>query len=165
MKTACTAALLGFAMDIAFGIVFGIALAAQALPAAAQGTQGAAGAPAAPAARAKVDLRCEAVAIGPTLDCVVQLAAPNGAPLAGAQVTLGATMPSMPMAHRVKPTVASATGRPGEYRGTLALEMSGVWALQVDIAGPLRDRAVVRLQAEECPGEQNRCTQRLAGKP
>ena len=145
MKTTWLAAL--FANSLA------ISLAAPALPAAAQ------------AARAKVDLRCDAVAIGPTLDCVVQLAARDGKPLDGAQVTLGATMPSMPMAHRVKPTVAAPTGRPGEYRGSLALEMSGVWALQVDIAGPLRDRAVVRLQAEECPEGQKRCAVRTAGKP
>ena len=141
MKTTWPAALLG------------IALAGHALPAAAQ------------AARAKVDLRCDAVAIGPTLDCVVQLASRDGTPLDGAQVTLGASMPSMPMAHRVEPAVAAATGRPGQYRGRLALEMSGVWALQVDIAGPLRDRAIVRLQADECPDRRERCAVRAAGKP
>ncbi len=128
-------------------------LVAAALPAAAQ------------AARAKVDLHCDAVANGPTLDCVVQLAARDGKPLDGAQVTLGATMPSMPMAHRVKPAVAAPTGQPGEYRGRLVLEMSGAWALHVDIAGPLRDRVVVRLQAEECPEGQKRCAVRTAGKP
>ena len=137
----------------AFAALLVASLAMQAQPAAAQ------------AARVKVDVRCDAVAIGPTLDCVVQLAAGDGKPLAGAQVTLGALMPSMPMAHRVKPTVAAPTGRPGEYRGTLALEMSGVWALQVDIAGPLRDRAVVRLQAEECADGVKRCAVRTAGKP
>ncbi len=145
MRTAWLAAM--FANSLA------IALAAQALPAAAQ------------AGRAKVDLRCDAVAIGPTPDCVVQLAARDGKPLTGAHVTLGATMPSMPMAHRVKPAVAAPTGQPGEYRGRLELEMSGVWALQVDIEGPLRDRAVVRLQAEECPEGQKRCAVRTAGKP
>lgn len=122
-----------------------LALAAVALPAAAQG------------ARAKVDLRCEAVGIGPTLDCRVTVTARDGAPLAGAEVTLGATMPSMPMAHAVKPARAAATGRPGEYRGRLELEMSGVWAVQVDVAGPLRERSVHRLQAEECPGDLQRC--------
>lgn len=134
-------------------LLIGASVANLALPAAAQ------------AARAKAVLRCDAVAIGPTLDCVVQLATADGKPLDGAQVTLGATMPSMPMVHRVKPVVAAATGLPGEYRGRLELEMSGVWALQVDIAGPLRDRAVVRLQAEECADDQKRCVQRPAGKP
>ena len=133
-------------------LLIGASVANLALPAAAQ------------AARAKAVLRCDAVAIGPTLNCVVQLATRDGKPLDGAQVTLGATMPSMPMVHRVKPAVAAPTGRSGEYRGTLALEMSGVWALQIDIAGSLRDRVVVHLQAEECPEGQKRCAVRTAGK-
>ena len=137
----------------ALAVMLAVTFASQAATAAAQ------------TARAKVALRCDAVASGPTLDCVVQLAASDGQPLNSAQVMLGAQMPSMPMAHRVKPSVAAPTGRPGEYRGTLELEMSGVWALQVDISGPLRDRAVVRLQAEECPEGQNRCAVRTAGKP
>ncbi len=149
MKVACALAALA------------IVLAMQPRSAQAQAPQAA---PAAKTARAKVDLRCEAVAIGPTLDCVAQVSTSDGQALRGAQVTFGATMPSMPMAHRVKPAVAAPTGKPGEYRGTLALEMSGVWALQVDIAGPLRDRAVVRLQADECPQGQKRCAVRSAGK-
>jgi YtkA-like len=109
------------------------------------------------AARPKVHLQCEVVGIGPTLDCRVRVAAPDGQPLAGATVTLSATMPSMPMAHRVAPAVAAASGAAGEYRGTLQLEMSGVWALQIDLAGPVRDRAVVRLQADECAQGRERC--------
>ena len=136
----------------ALAVMLAVTFASQAATAAAQ------------TARAKVALRCDAVASGPTLDCVVQLAASDGQPLNSAQVMLGAQMPSMPMAHRVKPSVAAPTGRPGEYRGTLELEMSGVWALQVDISGPLRDRAVVRLQAEECADGQKRCAQRPVGK-
>lgn len=108
-------------------------------------------------ARPRVELRCEAVGVGPGLDCRVGVSTPNGQPVAGAQVTLSATMPSMPMAHRVTPAVAVATGQPGEYRGALELEMSGIWAVQIDIAGPLRDRAVVRLQADGCPDGQPRC--------
>lgn len=116
--------------------------------------------------RPRIELRCEAVAIGPTLDCLVTVAARDGRPLDGAQLTLGATMPSMPMAHRVKPAPARPTGRPGEYRGTLELEMSGVWAVQVDlVAAALRDRAVVRLQADECPDNRPRCPVPPAGKP
>jgi hypothetical protein len=62
--------------------------------------------------------------------------------------------------------VAVATGQPGEYRGALELEMAGVWAVQVDIDKPLRDRVVVRLQAEECPQGQARCVvQPAGGKP
>ena len=43
--------------------------------------------------------------------------------------------------------------------------MSGLWALQVDLAGPLRDRVIVRLQADECPTGIERCAVAPAGKP
>lgn len=117
-------------------------------------------------ARARLELRCEAVGAGPALECLVRVSTPKGQPVTGAQVALSATMPSMPMAHRVTPAVAVATGQPGEYRGALELEMAGVWAVQVDIDKPLRDRVVVRLQAEECPQGQARCVvQPAGGKP
>ena len=48
----------------------------------------------------------------------------------------------MPMAHNVRPVIAKATGKPGEYRARLALEMYGNWALRLTIAGPLRDQLV-----------------------
>lgn len=127
-----------------------VLLGACALSAAAQST------------RAKVDLRCEAVGRGPTLECVTLIAATDGKPIDGAQVQLGATMPSMAMAHHVKTVTAAPTGKPGEYRGTLVLEMSGVWAVQIDVAGPLRDRAVVRVQADECKANEKRCAVRAA---
>ncbi len=114
------------------------------------------------ATRAKVDLRCEAVGRGPTLECVTQIQGSDGKPLDGAQVQLGATMPSMAMAHHVKTVTAAPTGKAGEYRGTLVLEMSGVWAVQIDVAGPLRDRAVVRIQADECKATEKRCAVRAA---
>ena len=107
------------------------------------------------AARPKVDLQCVAHGSGPLLDCTAHVAA-GGAPLNAAKLTLGASMPSMPMAHTVKPVPAMPTGRPGEYRGTLQLEMNGDWAVQVDIAGPPRERIVRVLRVDECPGEQ-RC--------
>lgn len=106
--------------------------------------------------RPQVDLVCEAHGMGPMLDCRVQLKGPDDTPLKGAEVTLGATMPSMPMAHSVRPVRADATAQPGEYRGQMALEMSGVWAIEIDIRGPVRERVVRVLLAEECAGE-GRC--------
>lgn len=106
--------------------------------------------------RPQVDLACEAHGMGPLLDCTVRLRTPDGKPLSGAAVTLGATMPSMPMAHTVKPVKALPTAAPGEYRGRLTLEMSGAWAIEIDLAGPVRDRVVRVLQAEECDGD-GRC--------
>lgn len=106
--------------------------------------------------RPQVDLACEAHGMGPLLDCTVRLRASDGRPLTGATVTLGATMPSMPMAHTVKPVRALPTAAPGEYRGQLTLEMSGAWAIEIDLAGPVRDRVVRVLMAGECEGD-GRC--------
>ncbi len=106
--------------------------------------------------RPQVELACEAHGMGPLLDCAVRLRASDGKPLTGVSVTLGATMPSMPMAHTVKPVKAQPTAVPGEYRGQLTLEMSGAWAIEIDLSGPVRDRVVRVLQAEECEGD-GRC--------
>lgn len=106
--------------------------------------------------RPQVDLRCDAHGLGPLLDCRLQLRTAQGEPLSGASVALGATMPSMPMAHSVRPVKAEPAGAPGEYRGQLALEMSGVWAIEVDISAPVRERVVRVLRAEECAGN-GRC--------
>ena len=107
------------------------------------------------APRPEVDLQCVAHGSGPLLDCTVRVSV-SGAPLGAAKLTLGASMPSMPMAHSVKPVSATPTGRPGEYRGSLQLEMNGDWAVQVDLAGPPRERIVRVLRVEECPIDQ-RC--------
>ncbi len=106
--------------------------------------------------RAQVGLQCVSYGTGPLLACTVQLSRKDGGSLEGAQVTLGALMPSMPMVHTVKPVKASPTSKPGEYKGTLALEMLGVWTVEVDVSGPLRDKVSQNLMVNECQGDQ-RC--------
>ena len=112
------------------------------------------------APRPAVDLQCVAHGSGPLLDCTARVSV-GGAPLSAAKLTLGASMPSMPMAHSVKPVLATPTGKPGEYRGSLQLEMSGDWAVQLDLAGPPRERIVRVLRVDDCPGDQ-RCPAALA---
>ncbi len=51
-------------------------------------------------------------------------------------------MPSMPMAHNVKPVKAVPGSEPGIYRLRIELEMHGDWAVKMDIAGKVRDRVV-----------------------
>ena len=106
--------------------------------------------------RPQVALKCVSFGMGPMLECTVDLKGRDGAPLDGARVTLGALMPSMPMAHQVRPVAAASTGRPGQYRGTLELEMPGVWAVEVGIAGPVRDKFVQSLAVDDCDGDR-RC--------
>lgn len=114
-----------------------------------------AGAAVAQPVRPQVELACVAYGTGPQLECTLQVRR-GGAPVDGLQVTLGALMPSMPMAHSVRPVPARPTGRPGEYRGTLALEMNGAWSIQADLAGPLRERLVRTLAVDECEADR-RC--------
>ncbi|MFY8104829.1 MAG: FixH family protein [Ramlibacter sp.] len=113
--------------------------------------------------RPNVALKCVSYGTGPMLECVVDLKRRDGAPLDGAQLTLGALMPSMPMAHTVKPMKAAPTGVPGQYKATLELEMLGVWAVDVDVSGPVRDKVSRNLVVHECNGN-DRCAA-TAAKP
>ena len=106
--------------------------------------------------RPQVDLQCQSYGMGPMLECTVDIKRRDGTPLEGAQVTLGALMPSMPMAHTVKPMKAAPTGKPGQYRATLELEMLGVWAVDIDISGPARDKLARHVTVGECKGNE-RC--------
>jgi hypothetical protein len=99
--------------------------------------------------RAKADVECQPLPERLRYDCTVKLAdARTGEPLAGATVRVGADMPSMPMAHNVRPVQATAGEPPGSYRARVTLEMHGDWALRIDITGPLRDRVVKLLRFE-----------------
>jgi YtkA-like len=77
--------------------------------------------------------------------CMIRLEPPTE----GVQVTLSADMPSMPMAHQVRPVKAQPTKTPGEYRARLELEMSGEWALKLRLAGAVRDQLVLHYEFDE----------------
>jgi YtkA-like len=100
-------------------------------------------APALASDRARAFIDCKATAEKLVYDCIIKLSnARTAAPLEAAAVTVGADMPSMPLAHNVRPVVAKATGTPGEYHVRLALEMFGDWAVRLRISGTLRDQLV-----------------------
>lgn len=120
------------------GIMLGLVLLMQALPGYSQ------------PARARVDLQCEAHGAGPRIDCIVRVQRPDGTPLEGAALTVGANMPSMPMAHSVHGVAARPGGKTGDYVVSLDLEMSGVWALEIDLVTPVRERIVRVVRAQEC---------------
>ena len=57
-----------------------------------------------------------------------------------------ATMPSMAMAHNVKPVKFSEKeDMAGQYEFTIQLEMLGEWMFQYDISTPKRDRIMEKL--------------------
>jgi YtkA-like protein len=81
-------------------------------------------------------------------DCRIKIDR-GGEPLTGAQVSVGADMPSMPLAHNIKPVKAQPTKTPGEYRAKLDLEMAGEWAVKLRLAGPVRDQLVLHYEFDE----------------
>jgi hypothetical protein len=97
------------------------------------------------AQRPKAELDCKYTGTDFVYDCLIRLTPPDP----GVQITVGADMPSMPMAHQVKPIRAKPTGAPGEYRARLELEMTGEWALKLRLAGAVRDQIVLHYEFDE----------------
>lgn len=95
------------------------------------------------AQRIEAGLHCQATGADFTYDCVITLNR-GGEPLSGAQVSVGADMPSMPLAHNLKPVKARPGKKPGEYYARLELEMDGEWAVKLRISGPVRDQRILR---------------------
>jgi hypothetical protein len=93
----------------------------------------------------KGELSCKSTGMDFVYDCTVRLTR-GGKPLEGAQVTVGADMPAMPMAHNVKPQQARPGTQPGEYVVRLDLEMLGEWAVRLRLRGPVRDQLILHYE-------------------
>ena len=90
-------------------------------------------------------------------DCLITLSGrKSGQRIEGVQIVVGADMPSMPMAHNMRPVRAAPTGKPGVYKFRLALEMRGVWALKIRISGARRDLIVQRMRFGHGPNAHHR---------
>ena len=113
---------------------FCLVLALVSLPAVAQRLQG--------------ELDCKPTKTDFIFDCIIKLSR-DGQPLPGAAVTVGADMPSMPMAHNVKPVKTKAGKAPGEYLAILDLEMLGEWAVKLRLAGPVKDQLILLYEFDE----------------
>ena len=97
---------------------------------------------------ARGELACRFTGTDFVYDCLIRLTR-GGQPLSGAQVTVGADMPSMPMAHNIAPVKARPGRRPGEYEARLDLEMTGEWAIKLRLSGPVRDQLVLHYEFDE----------------
>jgi len=93
----------------------------------------------------KAQMQCKASGTDFVFDCSIRLTR-GGKPLEGAQLTVGADMPSMPMAHNIKPQKARPGTQPGEYTARLDLEMLGEWAVKLRLAGPVRDQLILHYE-------------------
>jgi hypothetical protein len=112
------------------------ALAVLASPAAAQ--------------RLAADIDCKPTQQALVYDCRIALReSGSGKPVSGAEISVGADMPSMPMVHNVKPVKAVPTNQPGEYLARIELEMHGEWALKLSVRSPVRDVIVMKIDFRE----------------
>ena len=100
------------------------------------------------AQKVQAELACKPAKTDFIFNCVIKLSR-DGRPLPGAGITVGADMPSMPMAHNVKPVKAKAGNAPGEYEAMLDLEMLGEWAVKLRLAGPVRDQLILLYEFDE----------------
>jgi len=93
--------------------------------------------------RHRIDLGCQPTGQALTYLCTVSIADASGKPLDGVGPILSADMPSMPMAHSVKPVTAQPVAeRSGFYEGRITLEMLGEWAVKVQFRAPRPDIVV-----------------------
>ena len=93
-------------------------------------------------------LECKPTTTDFIYDCTIKLTR-GGKPLAGAGITMSADMPSMPMAHNVKPVKAKPGKVPGEYEAQLDLEMLGEWAVKLRLRGPVKDQLILHYDFDE----------------
>jgi hypothetical protein len=102
------------------------------------------------AQRLDAEVDCKPTKHDLVYDCrVVLKEVKSGRLVSGALLSIGADMPSMPMAHNVKPVRAAPGAAPGEYTARIELEMFGDWALKLNVRGPVRDVIVKKFSARE----------------
>lgn len=107
-------------------------------------------APSALAQRLAAEVDCKPTKHDLVYDCRIALKeAASGKPVSGADVSVGADMPSMPMAHNVRPVRAQPGKVPGEYTARLELEMFGEWAVRLNVRSPVRDLIVKKIDFRE----------------
>ena len=67
-------------------------------------------------------------------------------PIENAGFKVNADMPTMPLAHNVRPIRPEpVAGRPGSYEGKIELEMLGEWAIKMTFDAPVRDIVIEKL--------------------
>lgn len=100
------------------------------------------------AQRAQAEMRCAHSGTDFIYDCVLEVRR-AGEPVSGLAISVGADMPSMPMAHNIRPVKARPGKKAGEYLLRLDLDMAGEWAVKLRLSGPVRDVLVLHYRFTE----------------
>jgi hypothetical protein len=96
------------------------------------------------AAAIKTETNCEKTDVRLQFDCLVIMKQGDDY-INNAEVLVGADMPSMPMAHNVKPVSIEKSDNDGEYYFVIQLEMSGEWKFIYNFIKPKRDKVFEKL--------------------
>jgi hypothetical protein len=105
------------------------------------------------AQRMAVTVECNPADKPLVYDCTLTLAErDSGRMIVGAAAIVEADMPSMPMAHKIKPVELKATDKPGVYTFRIELEMHGEWALKLRLSKPRMDLIVHKMNFAKPPG-------------
>lgn len=109
--------------------------------------------PAAAAERTRAQVVCKPAGERFAYLCTAMLIGrKSGKPVVGAVGRANADMPSMPMAHNVRPVPLKPGDKPGVYNFRLALEMYGLWTVKLRMSKPARDIIIVRLRFTDSGG-------------
>ncbi|MGI9408987.1 MAG: FixH family protein [Hyphomicrobiaceae bacterium] len=96
--------------------------------------------------RPKVDVDCKPTEQKLVYACTFSVKGrKSGKAIDAADFNVSADMPSMPMAHNVRPIVPERAKAPGTYNGKLHLEMAGEWALKMTFKKPVRDIVIKKM--------------------
>ena len=106
------------------------------------------------AERARADVECASTDQKLVYDCMIMLTGrKSGTAMDGVEFTVKTDMPSMPMAHNMKPVKAMPAGKPGMYHARIELEMHGEWILKMDVSSPARDTIIHKIHFGASKGE------------
>jgi hypothetical protein len=106
------------------------------------------------AERARADVECTPTDQKLVYDCMIMLTGrKSGTAMDGVEFMVKTDMPSMPMAHNMKPVKAMPTGNPGMYHARIELEMHGEWILKMDVSSPARDTIIHKMHFGASKGE------------
>ena len=101
--------------------------------------------------RPEVDVNCKPTKEKYVYHCMFDVTGKKSQePIKAAIFRVNANMPTMPMAHNVKPIEpVPIPEKPGTYHGNLQLEMMGEWTLKMTFKKPVRDVVVRKLMFGE----------------
>lgn len=121
--------------------------------------------PAHAAERMRAEVNCKPTEKPLVVHCVIKLFGRNsGTPIEGAKFKMYLSMPSMPMAHHMKPVDGKPGHAPGEYQAMFYFEMAGEWMIDIRTSVPARDQMQHKIMVRKKGGGAGHAKQKMKMK-